>query len=65
MNDWQPIETAPKDGTRVLLCEADQPSEVALGWYLEGAWRDFGDTGCNGFEDYAPTHWMPVPMKPC
>lgn len=64
MMEWQPIETAPKDGTRLLLCEADQPGEPCVGWWIAGQWRDMGDIGCDGQDDYQPTHWMPLPMKP-
>lgn len=45
--DWRPIETAPKDGSLVLLCSAETKA-VALGkWWPEGtAWVDrFGRTG--------------------
>ena len=64
MSEWRPIETAPRDGTKVLLCEADQPTEIVLGWWLQNAWRDYGDIGCGGFDDYNPTHWMPLPEPP-
>lgn len=64
MSEWQPIETAPKDGTKVILCEADQPSDVCMGWFMEGEWRDYGDLGCNGMCNYEPTHWMPLPIVP-
>lgn len=64
MTEWHPIETAPKDGTRVLLIEGDQPSEACTGWWMMGAWRDYGDIGCNGQADYSPTHWMPLPFGP-
>jgi len=62
--DWQPIETAPKDGTRVLLVEAEQPTGVSTGWWTMAGWRDFGDIGCSGLADYSPTHWMPLPAPP-
>ena len=62
--DWQPIETAPKDGTRVLLVEAEQPTGVSTGWWTMAGWRDFGDIGCNGLADYSPTHWMQLPAPP-
>lgn len=62
--DWQPISTAPRDGTRVILVEADKPGEACIGWWIEGQWRDYGDIGCNGLEDFLPTHWMPVPFVP-
>jgi hypothetical protein len=71
MSKWQPIETAPKNGNRLLLCEA--------GWIDVGYWRvdlNGPDTGegwtCErvqswGYEEYAyckPSHWMPLPEAP-
>ncbi len=56
---WQPIETAPKDGTRFLI--ADKDREVTIGHWDrdEGyeAWRDdeWERLGCK------PLVWMPLP----
>lgn len=62
---WQPIETAPKDGSRILLW---WDGLVREGWCGgAGASRDGGDwwrshslTVCNG----RPTHWVPLPPAP-
>ena len=57
---WQPIETAPKDGTETLLWE--KGFEVyAVGYFCELAekWVVFG-THWN----WQPTHWMPLPEPP-
>lgn len=71
---WQPIETAPKDGTAILLCDEEsgkwdnqQWSSCVVGWWDtddEPEWRDNGDMGCNGQCEYEPTHWMPLPEPP-
>jgi hypothetical protein len=70
---WQPIETAPKDGTRVDLC--------AKSWlpafdrfeskrFPDCVWMK-GDPMCNRSpywlnlaKDWHPTHWMPLPALP-
>lgn len=50
---WQPIETAPRDGTRILLWDAERAEAVF------GRWLDDG-TG-----DFAPmTHWAPAVAGP-
>jgi hypothetical protein len=65
-SEWQPIGTAPKDGTRVLLAT---PFGVELAfwstsiWIAPGAWvvslnRSDTETADN------PTHWKPVPEMP-
>jgi hypothetical protein len=62
MTDWQPIATAPKDGTVVrLLCStggANSKPFERIGQYLDlGAWREVGKN--NGL--LMPTHWAPYP----
>ena len=80
MNEWQPIETAPKDGTRVLLFGGEQEvwksqrdskaGPMVVGWadgteYGEQAWRFCTyDSGFYGRLDTQPTHWMPLPEPP-
>lgn len=75
---WQPISTAPKDGTMCLLWgEAERGDTVAF-WAC-GQWREFGD-GSKGWIGQSfhsteknswtsllgenPTHWMPLPAPP-
>jgi hypothetical protein len=56
MTDWQPIETAPKDGIWVLLYSP--PGGFSVARY----WPSFGFRG--GFWDGDATHWMPLPAPP-
>jgi hypothetical protein len=60
--DWQPIETAPKDGTRVLLLLSNR--EIFSGWGTEreGFYRYHADGSDIGWLN--PTHWMPIPSAP-
>lgn len=62
---WQPIETAPKDGTEILACTEGFPeSHRIVHWYSDaGCWWDH-----DGLFDYPDdpwlTHWMPLPEPP-
>ena len=67
MSDWQPIETAPRDGTEFQGWV--QYSEASSGWhpfmrYHEGDFQSYDEY----FEDWMyslnPTHWMPRPLPP-
>lgn len=61
---WQPMETAPKDGTRILgwcrnhadICYLQNKHGVGYVWMTDSC-VDFG-----GWEN--PTHWMPQPDAP-
>ncbi len=79
MSNWQPIETAPKDGAWVLVYgrgpddEAKGERRTAVAQftnYLNGItreefWWQFAwyDGGYYGGFD-EPTHWMPLPAPP-
>lgn len=67
--DWQPIETAPRDGTKV-----DGWTVLAERWtnvWWEGTkndwmhwWADnWGGVGAQRL-GCQPTHWMPLPPTP-
>lgn len=71
---WQPIETAPKDGTIVLTAHKTKDgirvvpaqwrasrlhaSLTLFGWHL-CQWSDL-----NIEHSLSPTHWMPLPAPP-
>lgn len=57
---WQPIETAPKDGTRVLLY---RPGEQIIGYWWRGADDEYWNAA-RGLEFYGPTHWRSLPEPP-
>ncbi len=61
---WQPISTAPKDGTTIL---AWQDSRVRLlRWKRVEGFPDGGywDEWHARLSHVPPTHWMPLPEPP-
>jgi hypothetical protein len=75
---WQPIETAPKDGSEILLYtsyEAELPDEESFSSVQIGSWDDGNIDVPIGSVWYRapgwdcpvvgkPTHWMPLPEPP-
>jgi hypothetical protein len=74
--NWQLIETAPKDGTTLIL--ATNEGSFVGSWY-ECAFKEYRDedgfyVGQQDAEEYwmshetgdstDPTHWMPLPPPP-
>ena len=64
---WQPIETAPKDGTEILVCvqyevDGDLHSERWVDWLTaDGGWFAFPSLI---WVPFRPTAWMPLPEPP-
>lgn len=54
---WQPISSAPKDGTYILLYADDY---CQVGWSHGDYWGPVDDQGTS----MIPTHWMPLPLAP-
>lgn len=67
-NQWRPIETAPKDGTPVLLWWPDWTSWPAAGFWYEDACEGGNNWKLAGQRSPAyvkpPTHWMPLVEPP-
>jgi hypothetical protein len=73
---WQPIETAPKDGRKILLyrplAHLSQDPHVTIKRAMNVLWHCFdvtipeGYTAEQHFNDGAAfaTHWMPLPEPP-
>jgi hypothetical protein len=60
---WQDIETAPKDGTRVLIYRGPEPNEPDVGfWALDRWFSQSNEISLWGA--FPPTHWMPLPDRP-
>lgn len=64
MTEWQPIETAPKDGTGILAWDSYDDhtvvfwSEKARAWVLNVPGSYCAD------RTHTFTHWMPLPSSP-
>ena len=72
MSSWQPIETAPKDGTEIVGLRLRTKQARVCSWRdtrnyyhpvfgrcnTDTWWMD--DTG----EIFDPTHWQPLPEPP-
>jgi len=58
MSEWQPIETAPTDGTPVDLWHRDGFRITEVWWDSEDeCWTHYGS-------DSNFSHWMPLPEPP-
>ena len=70
MSEWQPIKTAPKDGTRILgfgmMGLDDKPGIGTVAW--DNDWKRWFCSP-NEASEYIPesckvSHWMPLPEPP-
>ena len=71
-NKWQFIETAPTDGTYILIY--DKNLEVVISWFGKDLFKeDYEGWLCGDGNDLSvgcyyipcePTHWMPLPPPP-
>jgi hypothetical protein len=73
---WQPIASAPKDGTAILLCRATDAQGkpivgkafdvfVQVGMWWEGdGWVVYCSQVHEPNVHFEPTHWMPRPEPP-
>jgi len=57
--NWQPIETAPKDGTGVLVYSNGR---VVSAYFSKS--QDEWLEVIHDYSFYDPTHWMPLPELP-
>lgn len=80
MSQWQPIETAPKDGTPILILDLDGESIEITEWCEHFPLYDYEpvkgtdlyrrintQADRQGFwngNGHRATHWMPLPEPP-
>lgn len=60
--EWQPIETAPRDGSGFLAYVKETWVEGMFWNGEEWSYLSDGDTTPHG--RHQPTHWMPLPTPP-
>lgn len=75
--EWQPIETAPKDGSIILLMNPE--GHYGLGFieisefdgkprgqasYCGRRYMNTASAYCGGYQPTSCTHWMPLPPLP-
>ena len=61
MSAWQPIETPPKDGTRILIFVPVPRDRIQAALWDDRDWEIIMGAGVNAD---APTHWLPLPEPP-
>ena len=75
---WQPIKTAPRDGTWFVICRAGEPDSCEVGCLEELTWHEYVEVGdglykkvskptldWSGFNNmHRATHWISLPEVP-
>lgn len=67
-NGWLPIESAPKDGTKIDVWHVNERvtdvywSEIQDAWCFDGFFGPEEPTPISSLP--APTHWQPLPAPP-
>lgn len=73
MSEWQPIETAPTDGTYIVVypglwngitCDIAAYNEDEYAKTPRPYWRRIGTMRVTDCRSRPPTHWMPQPKSP-
>lgn len=77
MSEWKPIETAPRDGTEVLIYFGPRVGVKSASWTSpyaddrDGKWASwcvddgkFGPHPVRGYSEPYPTCWHPLPAPP-
>lgn len=70
MEQWRPIETAPKDGTQFLAAVYAQNIKDRTAWWeihilcLDDETGHIHDDYERGWDLVAYSHWMPLPLPP-
>lgn len=59
LNQWQPIETAPKDETTIMLYFPGKPPCVGFWSYVSRNWCLF-----SAYRETRPTHWAEILEPP-
>lgn len=59
LHQWNSMDTAPKDGTKILAVDASEPHRLIYIIEWDGWWRIFMDG-----QSFYPTHWMSLPEPP-
>lgn len=67
--EWQSIETAPKDGTEVLvydagMIEAGMSTIQQAYWHRDRRYLSGGEWRVSALHRSEPSHWMPLPSPP-
>lgn len=70
MGDWLPIETAPQDGTAILVWDPGVETMLIASWGKHNhvplyGWVYGADViGGEEVDGCEPSHWMPLPEPP-
>lgn len=73
-NMWQPIESAPTDGSPILLAKIAatealpdfgiEGTSIHVWWVVKGYWDKWEYWSDGHGKLVPPTHWMPLPEPP-